>query len=189
MLQKKLQNFENRRVDQVDVNNYNYLENAYFVMLFPSVSPPPPFPAHRWARFARRFISYLTPFFAFFPYCGAWSKATQMVSQLQTQLTMSLVPEVHPHIRAGLTSVCLLIPLMLWNHYDFIFRVISLISVFDFFLRLGQFWGQLIFGPGTSLGFLLEVLAFFLVLIFVRIRSSPSLQTRVPPTTINPRCC
>ena len=30
---------------------------------------------------------------------------------------------------------------------------------------------------------------FFLVLIFVRIRSSPSLETRVPPTTINPHCC
>ena len=42
---------------------------------------------------------------------------------------------------------------------------------------------------GFFLGFLLEVLAFFLVLIFVRIRSSPSLETRVPPTTINPRCC
>ena len=76
-----------------------------------------PFLGHRWARFARRFISYLTPFFAFFPHCGAWSQATQMVSQLQTQLTMSLqLPEVHPHIQAGLTSVCLLIPLMLWNH-------------------------------------------------------------------------
>lgn len=42
---------------------------------------------------------------------------------------------------------------------------------------------------GFFLGFLLEVLAFFLVLIFVHIRSSPSLETRVPPTTINPRCC
>ena len=47
-----------------------------------------PFPGHQWARFAYRFISFLTPFFAFFPHCGSWSQATQMVSQLQTQLTM-----------------------------------------------------------------------------------------------------
>ena len=35
-----------------------------------------PFPDHRWARFARRYFSHLTPFFAFFHHCGAWSQAT-----------------------------------------------------------------------------------------------------------------
>ena len=40
MLQKKLQNFENGRVAQVDINNYNYIENAYFVILFLSGTPP-----------------------------------------------------------------------------------------------------------------------------------------------------
>ena len=37
---KKLQNFENGRVAQVDINNYNYIENAYFVILFLSGTPP-----------------------------------------------------------------------------------------------------------------------------------------------------
>ena len=40
MLQKKLQNFENGRVAQVDINNYNYIENAYFVIVFLSGTPP-----------------------------------------------------------------------------------------------------------------------------------------------------
>ena len=34
------------------------------VTLFPS-------PDHRWARFARRQFSYLTPFFDFFPHCAS----------------------------------------------------------------------------------------------------------------------
>ena len=28
-----------------------------------------PSPGHRWAPFARRYVSYLTPFFTFFPHC------------------------------------------------------------------------------------------------------------------------
>ena len=48
-----------------------------------------PSPGHRWARFARRCL----------PHCGAWSQATQMVSQIQTQLTMSFVREVHSHMK------------------------------------------------------------------------------------------
>ena len=35
-----------------------------------------PSPDDRWARFARRYFSYLAPFFAFFHHCGAWSQAT-----------------------------------------------------------------------------------------------------------------
>ena len=31
--------------------------------------------ANRSARFARRYFSYLTAFFAFFPHCVAWSQA------------------------------------------------------------------------------------------------------------------
>ena len=38
-----------------------------------NVAPPfPPSPGHRSARFFRWYFSYLTPIFAFFPYCGAW---------------------------------------------------------------------------------------------------------------------
>ena len=63
---KKLQNFENRRVDQVDVNNYNYLENAYFVMLFPSGTPPPlPSPPMGSLRSPIYFL--FDPFFCLFP--------------------------------------------------------------------------------------------------------------------------
>ena len=36
-----------------------------------------PSPGHRWARFARR---YFSPFFAFFPHCGAWSQASITVA-------------------------------------------------------------------------------------------------------------
>ena len=35
-----------------------------------------PSPGYHLARFARRYFSYLTPFFAFFPHCGAWSQVT-----------------------------------------------------------------------------------------------------------------
>jgi len=36
-----------------------------------------PSPGHRWARFAGRYFSYLTParFCTFFSHCGAWSQA------------------------------------------------------------------------------------------------------------------
>ena len=45
----------------------------------------PPSPGHRWARFGRQHFSYLTPFFAFFPHCGAWSQAsiTVVTSELK----------------------------------------------------------------------------------------------------------
>ena len=47
----------------------------------------PPSPGHRWARFARQHFSYLTPFFAFFPHCGAWSQAsiTVVTSELNNE--------------------------------------------------------------------------------------------------------
>ena len=35
-------------------------------------------PDFRRARFAHRYFSYLTPFFAFFPHCGAWSLASHL---------------------------------------------------------------------------------------------------------------
>ena len=35
-------------------------------------------PDIRWARFAHRYFSYLTPFFSFFPHCGAWSLASHL---------------------------------------------------------------------------------------------------------------
>ena len=34
-----------------------------------------PSPGHHWARFVRRYFSCLTPFFAFFPHCGACCQA------------------------------------------------------------------------------------------------------------------
>ena len=34
-----------------------------------------PSPGHRSAHFLRRYFSYLTPFFAFFSHCRAWSRA------------------------------------------------------------------------------------------------------------------
>ena len=37
-----------------------------------------PSPGYRLARLARRYFSLLTPFFAFFPHCGAWPQARMM---------------------------------------------------------------------------------------------------------------
>ena len=39
----------------------------------------PPFPPSPGQRSARDIFFYLTPFFAFLPYCGAWSHATFML--------------------------------------------------------------------------------------------------------------
>ena len=39
-----------------------------------------PSPDHHSARFARRYFSYLTPFFAFFHHCGAWDQALAIIS-------------------------------------------------------------------------------------------------------------
>ena len=134
---EKLQNFENRRVDQVDINNYNYLENAYFVMLFLSRTPSPD---------GLALLADLFPIWPLFlPFSPTAepgpSQATQMVSQIQTQLTISLVREVHPHMRPDSPqSVCSspwCSAIMIFNFYnDFIFRVISLISVLDFFFKV-----------------------------------------------------
>ena len=45
-----------------------------------------PFPGHRLARFFRRHFSYLTPFFAFFPQCRAWSQANDSYSKLHVSI-------------------------------------------------------------------------------------------------------
>ena len=50
-----------------------------------------PSPGHRSSRFARRCFFYLTPFFAFFPYCGAWSQATFMLPIVITQCLFSVI--------------------------------------------------------------------------------------------------
>ena len=49
---------------------------------------PSPFQCHRWPRFARRYFSHLTPFFAFFSHSGAWSQAKE--SQLLQLLRVNL---------------------------------------------------------------------------------------------------
>ena len=42
---------------------------------------------YRSARLARRYFSYLTPFFAFFPYYGAWSQASWRADSLLSNIT------------------------------------------------------------------------------------------------------
>ena len=44
-------------------------------------------PRYRSARFARRYFSYLTPFFAFFPHYGAWSQASWRAESLLSNIT------------------------------------------------------------------------------------------------------
>ena len=44
--------------------------------LSPGSASLSPSPGYHLARFARRYFSYLTPFFAFFLHCGAWSQVT-----------------------------------------------------------------------------------------------------------------
>ena len=131
---KKIAKLRKSKSRPVDINNYNYLENAYFVMPFLSGTDG-------LVSLADFFF-----FFAFFPHCGAWSQATQMVSQTQTQLTMSLVPELfylsspsHPSRTHLSLSAHPLDALELWSsiYNDLIVRVIPLISVLDFFLRFG----------------------------------------------------
>ena len=48
-------------------------------------------------------------------------------------------------------------------------------------IRHGIFWG-IIFGPGIFGAFVGSPLEFFWVSIFARIRSSPTLEIRSPPT-------
>ena len=47
-----------------------------------------PSPGHRSARFFRRYFSYLTPFFAFFPYCGAWSRTKDRYAMIGEKLPL-----------------------------------------------------------------------------------------------------
>ena len=58
-----------------------------------------PSPGHRSARFLRRY-SYLTPFFAFFPLCGAWSRANDSYAMkleklpLKDKMTVSCLQHI-----------------------------------------------------------------------------------------------
>ena len=47
-----------------------------------------PSPGHRSARFLRRYFSYLTPFFAFFLHCGAWSRANDSYAMTLEKLPL-----------------------------------------------------------------------------------------------------
>ena len=47
-----------------------------------------PSPGHRSARFFRRYFSYLTPFYAFFPHCGAWSRANDSYAMTLEKLPL-----------------------------------------------------------------------------------------------------
>ena len=47
-----------------------------------------PSPGHRSARFLRRYFSYLTPFFAFLPHCGAWSRANDSYTMTLEKLPL-----------------------------------------------------------------------------------------------------
>ena len=47
-----------------------------------------PSPGHRSARFFRRYFSYLTPFFAFFPHCGACSWANDSYAMILEKLPL-----------------------------------------------------------------------------------------------------
>ena len=65
------------------------------------VAPPfPPSPGHRSARFFRRYFSYLTPFFAFFPDCGAWSRANDSYAMKLEKLPLKdkIIASCHVHI-------------------------------------------------------------------------------------------
>ena len=48
-----------------------------------------PSPGHRSARFLRRYFSYLTPFFAFFSHCGAWSRANDSYTMTLEKLPLN----------------------------------------------------------------------------------------------------
>ena len=48
-----------------------------------------PSPGHRSARFFRRHFSYLTPIFAFFPHCGAWSRANDSYAMILEKIPLN----------------------------------------------------------------------------------------------------
>ena len=58
----------------------------------------------RLACFARRCFSYLTPFFAFFPQCGAWSQANcnpKSFFTIRSQKHLLLTPSTSKASKAG----------------------------------------------------------------------------------------
>ena len=48
-----------------------------------------PSPGHPSARFFRRYFFYLTPFFAIFPHCGAWSRANDSYAMKLEKLPLN----------------------------------------------------------------------------------------------------
>ena len=48
-----------------------------------------PSPGHPSAHFLRRYFSFLTPFFAFFPHCGAWSRANDSYAMKLKKLSLN----------------------------------------------------------------------------------------------------
>ena len=48
-----------------------------------------PSSGHPSARFFRRYFSYLTPFFAFFPHCGAWSRVNDSYAMKLEKLPLN----------------------------------------------------------------------------------------------------
>ena len=48
-----------------------------------------PSPGHASVRFFRRYFSYLTPFFAFFSHCGAWSRANDSYAMKLEKLPLN----------------------------------------------------------------------------------------------------
>ena len=54
-----------------------------------------PSPGHRSAHFLRRYFSYLTPFFAFFSHCGAWSRANDSYAMKLEKLPLKTKSQLH----------------------------------------------------------------------------------------------
>ena len=48
-----------------------------------------PSPGHASVRFFRRYFSYLTPFLAFFPHCGAWSRANDSYAMILEKIPLN----------------------------------------------------------------------------------------------------
>ena len=48
-----------------------------------------PSPGHPSAHFLRRYFSFLTPFFAFFPHCGAWSQVNDSYAMKLEKLPLN----------------------------------------------------------------------------------------------------
>ena len=55
-------------------------ENLLIIKSDESAATPPP--DHRWDRFTRRYFPYFC--FCFFPHCGAWSEARQLILVLNS---------------------------------------------------------------------------------------------------------